>query len=126
MRSVGMKIDRVYPPRFFGTGARQLTFESSRFLPEKGGSVPTFVFKSIWWSERPETALLRQKHRASHDGGWRELTVSMALGRFQPEKTRVLMAVVSGLPTEELAWKWFEKQALANLRWVEPRPASRP
>ena len=52
----------------------------------------------------------------------RALRSATVTRRFKPEKTRVLMAGVTGLPSEELAWKYFSREILPQIQWTTVSP----
>ena len=122
MGAVGMKLEKVNEPRVIGEGEKTLVFDSTLFRPPQGGAT-IFVFKAVWASGWSGINLRKGLDGAS-GASMRSLRLSAAINRFRPERTRVLMAAVTGFPTEELAWNWVKKQSLDRLRWSDD-PATR-
>ena len=52
------------------------------------------------------------------------LRVASTLHRFKPDHTRVLMAGVTGLPSEEFAWRHFSREILPQIQWNVVAPES--
>jgi hypothetical protein len=122
MGSAGMKLEQIYKPRVFGETGKRLVFDSTRFRPGRGGQA-IFVFKAVWVSGWDGADLRSGVIEGASFKNLRTLRIEAAKTRFRPERTRVLMASITGFPTEELAWGWFKKQALTNLRWTAPEAA---
>ncbi len=124
MGSVGMKLEREFPQRSLGSGDQRLVFDSTLFRPLRGGPA-MHVFKAVWVSGRVG-ASLRENILETKSQNLFGLRLATAIHRFKPEQTRVLMAGVIGLPSEELAWKFFSREILRQIQWTtEPtQPAN--
>lgn len=118
MGSVGMKLERVYPRRIYGTGERRLVFDSTLFRPLRGGT-SVQVFKAVWISGLVGADLRENVLGGSSSKDQRALRLTAATHRFRPEHTRVLMAGVVGLPSEELAWNAFSREILPQIQWAK-------
>lgn len=125
MGSAGMSFSGVYSPRIWGEEGMRLVFDSTRFLPPRGGET-VFVFKAVWVDGWEGADLRRGVLDGATGESLRTLRFNAARHRFRPPRTRVLMAAVVGFPTEELAWNWFREESLGSLQWkVEDLPAAR-
>ena len=126
MGSAGKHLEKVNPPRVFGGGDKQFVFDSTRFTtPDRKAQL--FVFKAVWVSGWAGAELRSGTVDGVSSRSLRKLRLACAKNRFRPEKTRVLMAVVSGFPTESMAWNWFSEKALGNISWndgANPREES--
>jgi hypothetical protein len=126
MGSVGMVQEKVYPQREIGTGERRMVFDSSRFRSERGGQA-MYVFKAVWVSG---TGGMSQRGEffgfdlGTINRSRGAIRMASTLHRFKPDHTRVMMAGVTGLPSEELAWRHFSREVLPQIRWNEVAPAS--
>jgi hypothetical protein len=117
MGAAGMKLEKINEPRVIGEDGKTLVFDSTLFRPPQGGAT-IFVFKTVWASGWSGVNLRKGLDGAS-SASMRSLRLSAAVNRFRPERTRVLMAAVTGFPTEELAWNWVKKQSLDRIRWSD-------
>ncbi len=120
--SIGMKLERSYPRRVYGSGEQQLVFDTTLFRPLRGGT-SMFVYKAVWISGLVG-ADIRENVLATNYMDLGALRFAAATHRFNPEHTRVLMAGVSGLPSEELAWKSFSRKILPQIQWTTVAPTS--
>lgn len=123
MGARGMKLEQTYPPRVFGSGEKRFIFDSTRFRPLRGGPA-IYVFKAVWVSGLPGANFRGDLFQGISAQQGRAVRVAIATHRFKPEKTRVLMAGVSGLPSEELAWKSFSRDILPQIQWTTVQPSS--
>ncbi len=119
MGSIGMVQEKVYPTREAGNGEQRLVFDSSQFRSQHGGPA-MYVFKSVWVSGTG--AMSQRADFFGFDLGTINrsrlgLRVASTLHRFKPDHTRVLMAGVTGLPSEELAWRHFSREILPQIQW---------
>ena len=118
MGAAGMKLEKIHAPRVSGEGEKRLVFDSTRFRPVRGEQA-IHVFKSVWVAGWAGADLRSNALDGASFGSLRALRFAAAKHRFRPERTRVLMATVTGFPTEELAWGWFKNQSLSKLRWSD-------
>ena len=124
MGGIGMVQEQVYPVREAGTGERRMVFDSALFRPERGGPA-MYVFKAVWVSGMGGTSQRGEFFGVDLGTVNRSrLVMRMAstLHRFRPDHTRVLMAGVTGLPSEELAWKHFSREILPQIEWTTSEP----
>ena len=118
MGAAGMRLEKIHPPRLVGEGSRKLIFDSTRFRPE-GGSTSIHVFKCVWVSGWEGVGLREGAMGVANLMERRHLRLAAAKGRFRPPRARVLMVSVTGLPSEDLAWRWAGNHALGSLQWVD-------
>lgn len=128
MGSIGMMQEKVYPAREAGTGERRMVFDSSLFRPQQGGQA-MYVFKAVWVSGTG--AMSQRADFFGFDLGTinrSRMVMRMASTwhRFKPDHTRVLMAGVTGLPSEELAWRHFSREILPKIEWTEVAQGATP
>lgn len=125
MGSIGMVQEKVYPQREAGTGERRMVFDSSRFRSQHGGPA-MFVFKAVWVSG---TGAMSQRGEffgfdlGTINRSRGAIRMASTLHRFKPDHTRVLMAGVTGLPSEEFAWRHFSREILPQIQWNEVAPS---
>ncbi len=126
MGSVGMTQEKVYPPREAGSGERRMVFDSALFRAQRGGA-GMYVFKTVWASGTGSFSL-RGDFFGFDLGTINRSRLMMRLAttlhRFKPEHTRVLMAGVTGLPSEELAWEHFSREILPQVQWTTVQPSA--
>ncbi len=120
--SIGMTLEHIYPQRVYGEGDKQFVFDSTLFRPLRGGQA-VFVFKAVWISGL-QGAKLRENVLAVNQLDLGALRFAAATHRFNPEHTRVFMAGVIGLPSEELAWKSFSREILSLVKWTTIQPST--
>lgn len=128
MGSIGMVQEEVYPTREAGTGERRMVFDSTLFRPERGGPA-MYVFKAVWVS-----GIGGMSQRGEFFGvdlgtiNRSRLVMRLAstLHRFKPDHTRVLMVGVTGLPSEELAWKLVSRKILPQIEWTTANSSPTP
>jgi hypothetical protein len=120
MGSVGMKMEKVHPPRIFHSGNATLIFDSTLFRPERGGA-SVHVFKCVWVEGLDSPDLRKDALGGATGNRLRQLRLTAAATRFKPRHTRVIMGSVVGLPSEELAWQRFSRTALPHLTWEYAR-----
>lgn len=118
MGAAGMNLEKIHPARSIGEGSRKLIFDSTLFRPH-GGSTSIHVFKCVWVSGWEGVSLRDNALGSTNKLDRRQLRIDAAKGRFRPPRARVLLVSVTGLPTEELAWRWAEKHALSTIQWVD-------
>ena len=123
MGSSGMKLERSYPKRVYGSGDKQFVFESLLFQPLRGGPA-IHVFKAIWVSGLVGADARKNIFEDTANTDLRALRFATATHRFRPEQARVLMAGVIGLPSEELAWKSFSREILPQIQWTTVQPSA--
>ncbi len=128
MGSIGMVQEKIYPTREAGTGERRMVFDSSLFRSQHGGPA-MYVFKSVWVSGTG--AMSQRADFFGFDLGTINrsrlgLRVASTLHRFKPDHTRVLMAGVTGLPSEEFAWRHFSREILPKIQWTEVAQGATP
>ncbi len=119
MGSIGMELEAIHGPRVLGDGRQRLVFDATSFRPKGGGSV-VHVFKAVWVAgyEAPD---LRRGVLGNQTGNdLRGLRMMAAAHRFKPPHSAVIMGAVAGMPTEELAWRRFLTEVLADLEWKVP------
>jgi len=121
MGANGMKVEQSYPKRIYGTGEQQFVFDTKLFRPLRGGP-GIYIFKAVWVS-----GLIGANYRDEILPGakiddLRNMRFAIIKHRFKPERTRVLMAGVTGLPSEELAWKAFSREILPKIQWTTVYP----
>lgn len=120
MGSVGMKLEKIHPPRVFQAEGATLVFDSTLFRPQ-GGGISVHVFKCVW-VEGLDSPDLREDVLGGATGiRLRQLRLTAAATRFKPRHARVIMGSVMGMPSEELAWSRFSRTALPHLAWEEAR-----
>lgn len=123
----GFKLECIYPQRVFGSGDEQLVFDSTLFRPLRGGQA-IHVFKAIWISGVVGASYRKnlfdgtRNDNLSAGDDLRTRRLATAKNRFKPEHARVLMAGVTGLPSEELAWKSFSREILPQIQWTTVHP----
>jgi len=123
MGANGMTVEKSFPQRVHGSGEKQFVFDSNLFRPLRGGP-GIYIFKAVWVS-----GLIGANYRDEILPGakiddLRKMRFAIIENRFKPERTRVLMAGVTGLPSEELAWKAFSREILPKIQWTTVHPAS--
>jgi hypothetical protein len=121
MGSIGMVLEKAYPAREAGTGEQRMIFDSSLFRSQRGGPA-LYVFKAVWVSGTG--AMSQRADFFGFDLGTvnrsrLSMRVASTLHRFKPDHTRVMMAGVTGLPSEELAWRHFSREILPQIQWNE-------
>ena len=124
MAMKGMKLENSYPHRVYGSGDKQLVFDSTLFRPLRGGQA-IHVFKAIWVSGVAGASIRKDIFEGTSNSNLRALRLATARNRFKPEHARVLMAGVTGLPSEELAWKAFSREILPQIQWTTVHPSHR-
>lgn len=117
MGSAGMELQEIYEPRVIQTEHGPLSFDVTRFRPEGGGQV-MFIYKGVWVAGMEGTELRSGMEEFSQSGDLKEIRLRAAKERYRPPFTRVLMAGISAVPTEELAWKEFRRLVEPNLQWT--------
>ena len=128
MGSIGMVQEKVYAQREAGTGERRMVFDSSQFRSEHGGPA-MYIFKAVWVSGT--RAMSQRGEFFGFDLGTINrsrgaIRMASALHRFKPDHTRVFMAGVTGLPSEELAWRHFSREILPQIQWKEVSESAKP
>lgn len=124
MGSIGMVQEKVYPPREAGTGERRMVFDSSQFRSQHGGPA-MYVFKTVWVSGTGAMSLRGEFlgfDLGTINRSRGAIRMASALHRFKPDYTRVFMAGVTGLPSEELAWRHFSREILPQIQWTTVAP----
>lgn len=117
----GLKLESIYPQRVFGSGDGQLVFDSTLFRPLRGGQA-IHVFKAIWISGVVGASFRKDLFDGTSNDDLRAKRLATAKNRFKPLHARVLMAGVTGLPSEELAWKSFSREILPQIQWTTVHP----
>lgn len=125
MGANGMNLEHSYPPRIYGTGDRKLIFDSSLFRPLRGGPA-IYIFKAVWVSGLIGANYREEILPGAKIDDLRKLRFAIIRHRFKPERSRVIMAGVSGLPSEELAWKSFSRKILPQIEWTTVNPSPTP
>ena len=120
-----MNLEQSYPPRVYGTGEKKLIFDSSLFRPLRGGQA-IYIFKAVWVSGLIGANYREEILPGAKIDDLRKLRFAVIRHRFKPERTRVIMAGVSGLPSEELAWKSFSRKILPQIEWTTVHPSPLP
>ena len=123
MGASGMTLERAYPQRVYGRGDKQFVFDSTLFRPLRGGP-SIFIFKAVWVSGLIGANFREEILPGAKIDDLRKLRFAIIRHRFKPERTRVLMAGVTGLPSEELAWKSFSREILPQIQWTAVAPTS--
>lgn len=118
----GMELERTYPQRVYGSGDQQLVFDSTLFRPLRGGQA-IHVFKAIWISGVVGASFRKELFDGTSNDDLRAKRLAVAKNRFKPTHARVLMAGVTGLPSEELAWKSFSRKILPQIQWTTIHPS---
>jgi len=121
MDAQGMKLEQSYPQRVYGSGAKQFVFDSTLFRSPRGGPA-LHIFKAVWVSGLVGASFRKDIFPGIEISDLRALRSATVARRFKPEKTRVLMAGVTGLPSEELAWKYFSREILPQIQWTTVTP----
>jgi len=122
MSMKGMKLERIYPLRVYGSGDEQLVFDSTLFRPHRGGQA-IHIFKAIWISGVVGASYQKDLFDGTSNDDLRAKRLAAAANRFKPQRARVLMAGVTGLPSEELAWKSFSREILPQIQWTPVHPS---
>ena len=125
MSMQGMKLEHTYPHRVYGSGYEQLVFDSTLFRPPRGGQA-IHVFKAIWISGVVGASYRKDLFEGTSNDDLRARRLATAKNRFKPQYARVLMAGVTGLPSEELAWKSFSREILPQIQWTTVHPPDAP
>lgn len=113
MGAKGVPLEAFHPARVYDSPQGRLVFDSSTFRPRHGGSA-IHVFKAVWVAGydglnlREEAFATDELYRTDV----RQLRLKAALTRFRPPRACVLMASVTGIPTEALAWDAFCQNVL--------------
>lgn len=123
MSMKGMTLEHSYPHRVYGEGAKKFIFDSMLFRPLRGG-LPIYVFKTVWISGKEGMSLRGSLFDGTNNEDFKSLRLATVLNRFKPLHARVLMAGVSGLPSEELAWKSFSREILPLVEWTTIQPST--
>lgn len=121
MGAIGMSLEKIHRTRELETPGGQLHFDSTQFRPQGGGRA-VHIFKCVWVSGFPDSTLRDDALMGQTGNQLRQLRLAAAAARFRPRHTRIIMGGVFGMPTEELAWKRFEKMIRGQIRWTEARP----
>jgi hypothetical protein len=121
MGANGMTVEKSYPRRVYGSGDKQFVFDSNLFRPLRGGP-GIYIFKAVWVSGLVGANYREEILPGASIDELRNLRFAVIGHRFKPERTRVLMAGVSGLPSEELAWKSFSRKILPQIQWTTVAP----
>lgn len=117
MGAIGMHLEEIHPRRVLETPGGELHFDSTRFRSGDGGRA-VHIFKCVW-VHGFEGADLRGGVLGGKTGHQlRGLRLAAARERFRPRHTRVIMGAVSGMPTEALAWRSFQRAIEGQLEWV--------
>lgn len=117
MGAIGMRLEKIHPTRELETPGGRLHFDSTQFRPEGGGQ-NVHIFKCVWVSGFPDATLRHDALMGTNGHQTRQLRLAAAMARFRPPNTRIIMGGVFGMPTEELAWKSFEKIIQPRVRWA--------
>ena len=117
MGAIGMRLENIHPTRELTTSEGRLYFDSTQFRHQQGGQ-SVHIFKCVWVSGFPDASLRDGALMGKNGHDLRQLRLAAAASRFRPRHTRIIMVGVYGMPTEELAWKRFEKMMQGRLRWV--------
>lgn len=123
MGADGMTVEKSFPPRVYGSGDKQFVFDSNLFRPLRGGP-GIYIFKAVWVSGLVGANYREDVLPGAKIDDLRNLRFAVISHRFKPERTRVLMAGVSGLPSEELAWKSFSRKILPQIQWTTVHPSA--
>ena len=118
MGAIGMRLEKIHPGRELPSPGGTLYFDSTQFRPRDGGR-SVHIFKCVWVSGFPESRLRDGALMGKSGHELRQLRLAAAASRFQPRHTRIVMGGIFGMPTEELAWRRFEKMIRGRLRWVD-------
>lgn len=116
MGTTGMVLKKVHPERTIEKDGHKLIFDVTAFQPQHGLGT-TFIFKAIAVSGHEEATLRTGIYGHSYQN-LRQHRLAAAKNRFRPPHTRVLMGGVTGVPTEELAWREFRSLVEPHLRWI--------
>lgn len=114
MGARGVPLEAFHPARIFESPEGTLIFDSSTFRPKNDRSSAIHVFKAVWIAGykglnlREEAFATGQLYKTDV----RQLRIKAALTRFRPPRACVLMASVTGIPTEALAWDVFRVNVL--------------
>jgi hypothetical protein len=116
MGSIGMKLKKRFDSRVMEVEGRPIRFDVTSFEPGDGLGL-LYIFKAIVVSGHEQASL-----RSGFDGfslaEWRRFRLGVVWKRFRPPHARVLMGGISGMPTEELAWREFRSLVQPRLRWT--------
>jgi hypothetical protein len=110
MGSAGLPLEEINPPRSFQFPEGLLVFDSTTFRRSDGGPA-VHVFKAVWVAGF-QGLNLREEGFGNTDNPVRRLRFKAAATRFSPPRAAVLMASVTGMPTEGLAWDIFRQNVL--------------
>ena len=110
MGSSGLPLEEINPPRTFQFPDGLLVFDSTTYR-RPGGGPAVHVFKAVWVAGF-QGLNLRQEGFGNTDNPVRRLRFNAAATRFSPPRAAVLMASVTGMPTESLAWDTFRQHVL--------------
>jgi hypothetical protein len=113
MGASGVPLEAFHPARIFEAPEGTIIFDSSTFRPLGGGSA-IHVFKAVWIAGY-EGLNLREEAFATgelYKTDLRKLRLKAAMNRFRPPRACVMMASITGLPTEALAWDAFRLNVL--------------
>ncbi len=117
MGSIGMKLEKVHPPRIYRQAGHTLVFDSTLFRPQ-GGGISVHVFKCVWVDGLDAPDLRDGVIGGTTGINLRLLRLTAAVTRFKPAHTRVVMGAVTGMPSEDLAWHHFTNAVLSQLDWA--------
>ena len=123
MGANGMTLEQSYPQRVYGSGDKQFVFDSSLFRPLRGGP-GIYIFKTVWVSGLVGANFREDVLPGAKIDDLGKLHFAIIRHRFKPARTAVLMAGVSGLPSEELAWKSFSRKILPQIQWTTVHPSA--
>jgi len=118
MGAIGMRLENIHPTRELETSGGLLYFDSTQFRPQDGGRA-VHIFKCVWVGGFPDSNLRDDALMGKDGQELRQLRLAAAAARFRPRHTRIIMGGVFGMPTEELAWKRFEKMIRGQIRWID-------
>ena len=123
MTMKGMTAEHSFPQRVYGEGDKRFIFDSILFRPSRGG-LPIYVFKTVWVSGMKGASLRKDLFKGTSTDDFKGIRLATVINRFKPPQARVLMAGVSGLPSEDLAWKSFSRNILPQIQWATVQPSS--
>lgn len=123
MGAIGMRLENIHQTRVMETPGGLLHFDSTQFRPQGGGRA-VHIFKCVWVGGFPDSTMRDDALMGKNGHELRQLRMAAAAARFRPRHTRVIMGGVLGMPTEELAWKRFEKLIRGHLGWTDVRSES--
>jgi hypothetical protein len=110
MGSAGIPLEKILAPRRFQSDQGELVFDVTRFR-SSGGGPAVHVYKAVWVAGF-QNLNLRDAGFGNTDNPVRRLRFKAALTRFRPPRACVLMASITGMPTESLAWDAFRQNVL--------------